>query len=98
MKSRLLHLTRSSLSVGPPSPPHGGGEGSCGGQVHGVGGLGRTARLPVVSWLFAIALVLFSSSRSNLNAAPSPSVDPAVLVLATNGTVEVLRAGAQTWD
>src|SRR5215216_1813651 len=35
MMSRLLHLTRSSLSVGPPSPPHGGGEGSCGGQVHG---------------------------------------------------------------
>src|SRR5690349_24545101 len=29
---------------------------------------------------------------------PSAQVSPVIVILATNGLVEVLRAGAQTWD
>src|SRR6187431_1487465 len=45
----------------------------------------------VLAVLFVVAMGV-----AELSAAPLPT--NAVLVLATNGTVEVLRAGAQTWD
>ncbi|HKX61063.1 MAG TPA: TonB-dependent receptor, partial [Verrucomicrobiae bacterium] len=45
----------------------------------------------VLAVLFVVAMGL-----AEVSAAPMPT--NAVLVLATNGTVEVLRAGAQTWD
>ena len=45
--------------------------------------------------LLAVLLVV-AAGLAELSAAPLPT--NAVRILATNGTVEVLRAGAQTWD
>src|SRR5262245_12040637 len=47
------------------------------------------------STVLAVLLVV-ADACADLAAAPMPT--NAVLILATNGTVEVLRAGAQTWD
>src|SRR5215207_8701278 len=47
MNGGLLHLTRFRLcsrKSKPPSPPHGGGEGSCGGRIHGEVGRPKNGR------------------------------------------------------